>query len=92
LRTTRPVPDALGVALVLAPERSVRSLATIAAGCAVGEPDVMNDPALETLRRSIPAARALPLLRALAGSGAGMKSRIVLDYLPDTQLALELST
>ena len=47
----------------------------------------MSEPQLEALRRSIPAARSLPLLQKLARREAG---RVTLDYLEDVRLALEV--
>ena len=47
----------------------------------------MDDPALEDLRRQIPALRSLPLLQKLARSEA---ATVVLDYLPPMQLRVEL--
>lgn len=92
LRSKRPVPDAMGVGLVLVPATSARSQATLAVACTNAVADVLEDPALEALRTSIPAARALPLLRLLAATGAGSTARITIDYLPGTQLALEVTT
>ncbi|TAM53348.1 MAG: 3-oxoacyl-ACP synthase [Burkholderiaceae bacterium] len=92
LRSVRPVPDAFGVALVLSPQRSAGSLACVRLhgdSCLTGDPaDLLADPVLESLRRSIPAARSLPLLCALAMRRGG---RVVLDYLDGLQLALELT-
>lgn len=67
LFATRPTPDAFGVALVLTRSPSPRSLARIdlEAGT-TGSPSTMDDAALETWRATIPAARALPLLAAIA--------------------------
>jgi len=48
----------------------------------------MADPALERLRSSIPAARSLPLLAQLAHARPG---RVVIDYLDDRRIALEVS-
>lgn len=92
LRSARPVPDAFGVALALSPQRSAASLACIRLhgdSYLTGDPaDALADPVLEALRRSIPAARSLPLLRALALRQSG---RVVLDYLDGVQLALDLA-
>lgn len=92
LRSVRPVPDAFGVALLLNPRRSAGSLAWVRLH---GDSYLTSDPAdsladavLESLRRSIPAARSLPLLRALAMRQSG---RVVLDYLDGLQLALQLT-
>ena len=47
----------------------------------------MSSAALENVRRGIPSARALPLLERIAKAQAG---RVVLDYLDDVALAVEL--
>lgn len=92
LRHVRPVPDTFGIALVLGPRRAPGSLACLRLqgdACLTRDPaDRLADPALESLRRAIPAARGLPLLHALAVRRTG---RIVLDYLDGLQLALDLS-
>ena len=83
----RDTPDCAGVALMLSPSRSAASLAHIELTPAGQAPDVLADPALEALRTRIPALRALPLLERLA---RGQSGTVVLDYLPDLQLALDL--
>ena len=70
LHRLRPLPHPVGVALVLAPS-ATRSVATARLGIAfeaLGEEDAgrCRDPGLETLRTAVPAARALPLLEAIA--------------------------
>jgi hypothetical protein len=68
LHGARPVPDALAVALLLAPVKAgARARLTIALGN--GTPTRCDDAALETLRQAIPAARGLPLLQCLARGG-----------------------
>jgi hypothetical protein len=47
----------------------------------------MPDLQLEALRRAIPAARSLPLLRLLAIGAAG---RAVLDYLDVSRAAVQI--
>lgn len=85
LNAVRPVNDSFGVAMVLAPvgdgPRLSLSLVpeTAHALCA--------DPRLEALRRSIPAARALPLLQTLA---AGRTDDIVLEGLPGMSLLITI--
>lgn len=92
LRKVRPLPDTFGVAFVLAPQRSDRSVAkwTIETReCFQDAPaDTMSDTALESFRQSIPAARGLPLLRSVAQQDTG---RIVLDYLDNMPLAVEVA-
>ena len=90
LHAKRAVPDAFGSAFVLAPERGPASIARLEAtleDAASGAADVLQDPLLETLRLSIPAARSLPLLRLLALNVAG---RAALDYLDVSHLVLRL--
>jgi hypothetical protein len=88
----RPVPDAMGIALVLAPHQSGRSLVRIALAADAfltdRGADTMDDPALESLRQTIPAARGLPLLQAIAKAQA---RPLALDYLDGSQLAVEVS-
>lgn len=88
----RGIPDSMGVALVIAPQRAERSVAQItldgAAFLTSAAPDTMEDPALETLRRVIPAARGLPLLRSIATRQAG---RVTLDYLEPMRLAVDIA-
>jgi hypothetical protein len=92
LFSKRPVPDTMGVALVLSPQRSERSLARITLDgdtyLATAAADTMADPALETLRQSIPTARALPLLQCIA---KGEARPVVLDYLDPTQFQVEVA-
>lgn len=85
LHAKRPVPDAFGVALVLTPTRGDRSAVRIEAALGSEPADRIEDARLEILRRSIPAARALPLLRQIA---LGTRSRVVLDYLDARTVAV----
>jgi Beta-ketoacyl synthase, N-terminal domain len=87
LHAKRPIPDAFGIALVLARERRTCSIAEIAIRLTDEEPETLAEAQLERLRRSIPAARGLPLLRRLALRTEG---RTVLDYLDDTRLSIEV--
>ena len=95
LLTSRPVADAFGLALVLSPHRTGRSTMRMSLTLDHAIPTPMREPALETLRRTIPTARALPLLRALARHEAGT---VVIDYLdalddsmPPARLCLALA-
>lgn len=87
LHAKRPIPDALGVAMVLTPERSATSIARIDLTLTDETGDSMSDLQLEALRRAIPAARSLPLLRLLAIGAAG---RAVLDYLDVSRAAVQI--
>ena len=88
LHSARPIPDAFGIALVLAPQRSARALAKITVSLTDAGADRFEDVALEHLRTTIPAARGLPLLRGIALGG---DHRVVLDYLDSTRLAVAMT-
>jgi len=87
LNAKRTIPDAFGVALVLAPNARGTPLAKLTAMLTDSCADRMSEPQLEAMRASIPAARSLPLLRALARHESG---RVILDYLRHTRLAIEV--
>ncbi|HEX3396634.1 MAG TPA: beta-ketoacyl synthase chain length factor [Steroidobacteraceae bacterium] len=87
LHAKRPIPDALGIAMVLNPERTATSIASIDVTLTDESADSMADPELEALRHAIPAARALPLMRLLACGAAG---RTVLDYLDVSRAAVQV--
>jgi hypothetical protein len=91
LNAKRPLPDHFGVALVLTPASTARSLAalSIALDASAGDVSTCDDPSLEALRGAVPAARALPLLAALARTRA--LERIVLDYLPHLRVCIDLA-
>jgi len=88
LYSARPIPDAFGIALVLAPQPSAQALAQISVSLIDAGADRMDDAALETLRSAIPTARGLPLLRAIA---LGQDQRVVLDYLDGTRIAVAVA-
>lgn len=85
LHAKRPLPDSFAVALLLAPAGSGRALA-IALGDAAPATRCA-DEGLDALRASIPAARALPLLQALAHDAA---ATIVIDAAPGQALRIDL--
>jgi hypothetical protein len=87
LHAKRPIPDALGIAMVLTPERTANSVAAIDLTLTDECADKMADPALEALRLAVPAARALPLMQLLAGGIAG---RAILDYLDVSRAAVQV--
>jgi Beta-ketoacyl synthase, N-terminal domain len=61
----RPIETACGVALIFTATSTSRSLASLALEAADTE-SILVDPGLESIRRGNPAARALPVLSALA--------------------------
>ena len=87
LRSERPIPDAFGTALVLTRRREPGSLARVRANLTDRPGDIMTGAPLEALRRAIPAARSLPLLRRLALPEPGM---VVLDYLDVSRIEVEV--
>lgn len=87
LHAMRPVPDAFAVALVLAPEPGTHTLARIDVALTDAPATTLAHAELESLRCGNPAARALPLLEALANQRA---ARVVLDYLPNTRLQVDI--
>jgi hypothetical protein len=89
LHSTRPIPDAFAVALVLAPARNQAALARLEVRLSDACADALADARLEALRRAIPAARSLPLLAALAQRRS---ATVTLDYLAPRTLSVEMHT
>jgi Beta-ketoacyl synthase, N-terminal domain len=85
LHSVRPIPDGLGVALVLAPRRTPRSVAALQVTLTQDPAHRLAEKPLEELRVAIPAARALPLLRIMARGDFG---HVVLDYLDTARIAV----
>ena len=87
LHAKRDTPDCGGVALLLTPQRTARSLAGLSVSPSTDSAGRLAEPALEQLRTAIPALRSLPLLQLLARGESG---RVCLDYLPPMQLNVDL--
>jgi Beta-ketoacyl synthase, N-terminal domain len=91
----RPIPEAFGVAFVLgpasaetpAPRLGPAPLARLTVAFSDSPADRMADPAFESLRGSIPAARSLPLLYQLATRQAAV---VHIEYLDGRSLAVEV--
>jgi Beta-ketoacyl synthase, N-terminal domain len=90
LHGLRPIGAVFATALVLAPRASATSLAwlDIELCRGAGEATVMVDAGLEAVRRSVPAARSLPLLTALARPAP---TTVILDHVAGNQLSLSLA-
>jgi hypothetical protein len=86
LHALRPLADSAAVALVLAPAGAGRGLRVEVAADAT--PDPCTHAGLEAMRLGIPAARALPLLLALAGDGA---ATVVIEGLDAQHLRLHVA-
>ncbi len=100
LHSRRPLPHAMGLALLLAPvdalplapadatgPRARLGIELVDAADAATSTRCSN-PELEALRCGVPAAAALPLFEALARGSAS--AALVLDYLPTLKVALRL--
>ena len=90
LHSARPLLASFGAALVLAPHATRRASATLELAVLQGDekPTGMSDSGLEKLRLGAPAARALPLLEALARKTQG---DVVLDFLTEVHLRVTVS-
>lgn len=88
LHSARPVADAFGIALVFAPQRSAKTLVKITISLTDADADCLEHAALERLRTTIPAARGLSLLHAIA---LRQYRRVVLDYLDSARLAVDIA-
>ena len=87
LNATRPLPDSLGIALVLQPAGD-RALARLTLAAQAPQPSTpCRDAGLEALRQQIPAARALPLLELIARGDEGC---VVLDCQPGLSLRVDI--
>ena len=88
LRAMRPVPDAFALALrARAAARAAARWRRSSIKAAGARPDTLDAGALESMRRAIPAARALPLLHRIACGGAGTRG----DRLPRRAWRLEVA-
>lgn len=85
LHAKRDTPDCGGVALLLTP-RAEDALGSISVTPTTEAATPLVEPSLQTLCQSIPAMRALPLLRRMACDESG---EVVLDYLAPMQLTVD---
>jgi hypothetical protein len=87
LRALRPIPHAMGVALLLNPVRTAAAHASLVIEPTPAPATALADAQLEALRLAIPAARSLPLMRHLA---LGDSAAVVIEYLTEFNLAIEV--
>jgi hypothetical protein len=87
LDACRKIAAPLGAALVLSPYRTANSLADLSIELRrnPGPETMLTDPAIEALRASVPAARALTLLTALARGG---KQDVIIAHVANNGLAI----
>jgi hypothetical protein len=90
LKAVRPITAAFGMALILTPRQSEKSLALIDLDFISGkvQETTMPDPALEALRQGVPAARGLPLLAALAN---GKAAHVSIPYFQNNYLDIRVT-
>ena len=92
LHALRPVADAFGVALVLAPQASATTIARLDVALTEALATPLASLELEALRANNPAARALPLLEALACMDkSGRPASVVIDYLPELRVQIDVT-
>jgi hypothetical protein len=90
LHSVRPLPDAFATALVLAPAGADAAVARLALALEPepATPTTLAHAGLEALRAAIPAARALPLLEAVAQRAA---TAVVIDFQPALALRVAIA-
>ncbi len=87
LHAKRPLAGSFAAALILTPERGASARAALDIEIARGSAPVtvVADAALEALRTSVPAARCIPLLAALA---RGASETVAIEYVGGSRLAI----
>jgi hypothetical protein len=91
LYEARPLSGPFAVAFVLSPALLPQSISILKIGVLgerAGNVSTMKDPALEILRAGNPAARALPVLSAIA---SGTKTTLFLNYLDDLLMSVDVT-
>jgi hypothetical protein len=88
LRAVRPIAHSMGVALVISPQPTSSTVASVQLSLGKSQPSTMLDARLEALRTNVPAARCLPFLGAIA---CGQKNTdLVLDLFDNQQLLVRI--
>lgn len=88
LNHARPIPDALGIGIVFSPIQNQHSIAKIEMGLSNAMASKLPQPKLEALRTTIPAARGLTLLAAIA---QGDLVNTTLDYLDHQRISTTIT-
>jgi hypothetical protein len=89
IRSLRAIPDAMGVAMVLSPQKTSASCACLTLSLVDASATPLLHGALEQMRQTIPVARSLPLLELLA---QGRDGAVVVDYLDTLGLCIEVGS
>ena len=90
LYAAQPLTGPFAIALLISPQQLSHSFAhfSIRLVQGTGEETKMTEPSLEGLRKGNPAARALPLLAAIA---KGKETQVSMNYLDDNQLLIDVT-
>jgi hypothetical protein len=90
LHAARPIGGTFGAAFVLTPHATDHTFAVLEVSLVASEenPSSLADPALDALRATVPAARSLPLLSALARNAT---EAVVLDYVGGNVLRIAVT-
>ena len=88
LNHVRPIPDALGIGMVLSPMQDSHSIVKLQISLTEMPADSIMQLELEALRATIPAARGLPLLVNIAKRQA---TTMTLDYLEHLRISVEVT-
>jgi hypothetical protein len=91
LAAIEQVAGPFAVAMLVTPRRFIEDQPSISASlCSKCAEDSLDDRQLEALRVGNPAARSLPLLRALCASNDCVKDTVCLPYLRDIRIKVEI--
>lgn len=89
LRAKRPIAHSMGVAMIVSSKATPDTVATLHLSLGKAQPSMMPDPEMEALRLNAPAARCLPLLRAIAlGEN---QAKLVLELFDNQQLLVQVA-
>ncbi len=90
LHTLRPIGANFGAAFVLTPQATARTFAVLEVALVASVENLreLDHPALEALRRTVPAARCLPLLSALA---RGATEKVMLEFVGGNSLQVTVT-
>ncbi|MGP1628441.1 MAG: beta-ketoacyl synthase chain length factor [Giesbergeria sp.] len=89
LHDARIIAPPFGVALLLTPQRSIHTLCRLTLSLTQESAHPMFTPDFEAMRCNVPAARALPLLSALA-TQQQQQQRLVIEYLQGLNISITL--
>ncbi len=88
LYALRPIPYPFGIAMVIGLNKTKSTKASLKIALTEADAQPMHESEFETLRSSIPTARALPLMQYLA---RGQSGSVVIEYLNKPNLLVEIS-